>query len=98
MIDRYLRAEPLAQPEQLRRPSVYVEPLVPEPQAAEPARRIELPRLPASERLSGFVEVERTFSVEQAAREARRCLRCDLAFTQPAPQPEETTVHAGGAQ
>ncbi|MEW6367168.1 MAG: FAD-dependent oxidoreductase [Acidobacteriota bacterium] len=98
MIDRYLRREVLAQPEQLRRPSVYVEPLAPEPEAAEPARRVELPRLPTCERLSGFVEVEKAFTLEQAAREARRCLRCDLAFTKPAPQPEETTVHAGGAQ
>ena len=30
-----------------------------------------------------FAEVEKPLSVEQATREARRCLRCDLEFTQP---------------
>ena len=38
--------------------------------------------LDAKSRVKSFVEVERQLTVEQATREARRCLRCDLEFTQ----------------
>jgi NADPH-dependent glutamate synthase beta subunit-like oxidoreductase len=34
-------------------------------------------------RRSSFAEVEMPLSAEDAVREAGRCLRCDLAFTQP---------------
>jgi len=41
-----------------------------------PAKRQEMPALPASERTGSFREVELGFSEEQAMEEARRCLRC----------------------
>jgi Pyruvate/2-oxoacid:ferredoxin oxidoreductase delta subunit len=41
-----------------------------------PAKRQEMPALPASERTGSFREVERGFSEEQAVEEAQRCLRC----------------------
>ena len=37
-----------------------------------------------TERINGFGEVEQAFAVEVAMREARRCLRCDLAPVEPA--------------
>ena len=41
-------------------------------------KRIEVPSLPLSERISGFAEVELCFSDEQAVEETHRCLQCDL--------------------
>jgi hypothetical protein len=42
---------------------------------------VDPPTLPAELRKRSFAEVELTLSVEEATREARRCLRCDLEFT-----------------
>ncbi|RPJ03841.1 MAG: hypothetical protein EHM36_11695, partial [Deltaproteobacteria bacterium] len=41
-------------------------------------RRAEIPSLPISERLQGFVEVEQCLTDDLAIEEARRCLQCDL--------------------
>jgi hypothetical protein len=57
------------------------------------AARAETPRAPAEWRRRNFAEVEVTFSPEEATREACRCLRCDLEFTQPA-QPEAAPAAA----
>ncbi|MHC4970443.1 MAG: hypothetical protein ACYTF4_17770, partial [Planctomycetota bacterium] len=54
---------------------------------AADARRVQPPKLGAEARIQTFDEVEGSLSVEDAKREARRCLRCDLEFTQPA-EPE----------
>jgi len=48
----------------------------------ENATRAVPPALPVKGRKKNFNEVERALSEEQARAEARRCLRCDLAFTQ----------------
>ncbi len=40
--------------------------------------RVELPVLPISERCPGFAEVDHCLADEAAAREAGRCLHCDL--------------------
>jgi NADH-quinone oxidoreductase subunit F len=64
-------------------PTVYVEPADVTEEEADSATREEPPTLSAEERRKSFAEVELGFSVEQAVREARRCLRCDLAFTRP---------------
>ncbi len=42
----------------------------------EPAARIDLPEIPAQERLQGFAEVEIGFNEAQAQAEAARCLAC----------------------
>ena len=81
MISRWLRHESLVQPGQARLPQVFVPP-VPAPEAGV-VERAEMPRAPAEWRRRNFAEVEVTFSVEEAGREACRCLRCDLEFTQP---------------
>jgi hypothetical protein len=75
-------------------PRVRVEPLIPEGEGA-PAGRVATPRLPIPARRRSFAEVETALSAAEAAREARRCLRCDLAFTEPA-ECEHALAHAGG--
>ncbi len=92
MIERYLRDEPLEQDGEVRRPSVYVPPVQAESAGSFEAPRVDLPRLGARERAKNFLEVEKTLSKEDAVREARRCLRCDLEFVRK--EPEEKPVRA----
>jgi NADH-quinone oxidoreductase subunit F len=84
MIGRHLRGEPLRQPSAARVPSVYVEPVMLDEEEAERVDRPDVPRLEAHARRKGFDEVETSLSPDDARREARRCLRCDLEFTRPA--------------
>ncbi|MBN2561048.1 MAG: FAD-dependent oxidoreductase [Phycisphaerae bacterium] len=100
MIGRYLRGEELKRAGAVLLPDVYVEPLVlDEEELAQLAEqdRAEPPTVPAASRRRNFNEVELSLSVEDATREARRCLRCDLEFTQP--EEGETAISAtvGGA-
>ena len=82
VIDRYLRDEPLAEPASPKLPTVFLEPTVVGEEELENAARAVPPALPVKGRRKNFNEVERSLSEEQARAEARRCLRCDLAFTQ----------------
>ena len=93
MIDRYVRGESLVRPAQPRLPSVFVEPVKVEGELML-AERAETPRAPAEWRRRNFAEVEVAFSVEEARREACRCLRCDLDFTKPKEEKEEPIEHA----
>ncbi|MGQ9560345.1 MAG: NADH-ubiquinone oxidoreductase-F iron-sulfur binding region domain-containing protein [Candidatus Oleimicrobiaceae bacterium] len=79
MIDRYVRGEQLQQPPEVRLPKVYVPP-VPVSEEIAAARRVETPRASVEWRKRGFAEVEMSLTPEEAAREASRCLRCDLDF------------------
>ena len=81
VIDRYLRGEPLAEPARVKLPGVFLEPAVVSEEELENAARAVPPLLPVKGRRKNFNEVERSLSEEQAKAEARRCLRCDLAFT-----------------
>ncbi|MDI6814639.1 MAG: FAD-dependent oxidoreductase [Dehalococcoidales bacterium] len=47
---------------------------------AEKWRRPQMPVLAMAQRLSGFTEVELGLTKEMAIEEAKRCLRCDLAY------------------
>jgi NADH-quinone oxidoreductase subunit F len=85
MIERYLRDEPLEQDNEVRRPSVYVSPPTQEGAVSSEAPRVDLPRLDARARRENFLEVERSLSKDDAVREARRCLRCDLEFVKKEP-------------
>ena len=62
--------------------AVFLEPAVVSQEELENAARAVPPALPVKGRKKNFNEVERSLSEEQARAEARRCLRCDLAFTQ----------------
>jgi len=93
VIDRYLQGKNLIEPFTAKLPDVFVEPAVVDQEDQEEAPRAEPPMLAAKSRKKSFAEVEMTFSAEQAMREARRCLRCDLEFTG-GKQDEETTLAA----
>jgi NADH-quinone oxidoreductase subunit F len=89
MVERYLRGEELKKIPMKHLPKVYVEPVQVEEEAATEGRA-ETPRAPVEWRRRGFAEVEMSLSVEEACRESRRCLRCDLEFTRPAEQAVKT--------
>jgi len=83
VIDRYLRGEDLRQPPEVRLPQVLVEPSGHDEEDPAETPRVEPPALAVESRRKNFAEVEGTVSEADAICEARRCLRCDLAFTQP---------------
>jgi NADH-quinone oxidoreductase subunit F len=97
VIARYLRGEALAEPPGARLPEVYIEPAAAAAEPAEDSKRATPPVLPAEARAKSFAEVESVLSPEEAAREARRCLRCDLDFTKPKEAPEPAAAAAGKA-
>jgi NADH-quinone oxidoreductase subunit F len=81
MIERFLKEESLLQLCLPRLPEVYVAPA--DGDGAVDGGRVETPRASAEWRSRNFAEVEVSLSRTEAAREARRCLRCDLEFTSP---------------
>ncbi len=83
VIDRYLRGKELREPPEVKWPKFFIEPATISDEDSEEAARVEPFTLPAESRRKNFSEVEMAFSVEEATREARRCLRCDLEFTKP---------------
>jgi len=82
MIDRYLRGEELKQPEKQRKPEIYVEPIPIDEEELANLRHAEIPRVSPDVRKHSFREVEQTFTESVARKEAVRCLRCDLEFTE----------------
>jgi len=78
MIDKYVHGQALERRFELIRPSEYVPPVELTEEEAETEHRLEAPLLPPDERTHSFAEVELTLSPEDAIREAKRCLRCDL--------------------
>jgi len=72
-IDKYLGG-PGVIDEILAPPERAVAPL----EEAEEKRRPQMPILPVTKRLKGFVQVELGYNEEMAIEEAGRCLRCDL--------------------
>ncbi len=83
IIERYLLGKDLSIPAELRLPSVYIEPRPEtEEEEEEVAPRMQAPHLPPDIRKRNFAEVVLPFTAEEARCEARRCLRCDLEFTQ----------------
>jgi len=96
MIGRWLRGEELEQAAVAARlPDVYVEPLSLSEEELEEADRPQVPVIPSASRRRSFSEVELSLSVEDATREARRCLRCDLEFTQPKQDEKACPATAG---
>jgi NADH-quinone oxidoreductase subunit F len=81
-IDRYLQRKPLIKPATPKLPGVYIEPAqVDEPEAKAAARAVNSALTP-SERVKNVREVEMVLPENSARTESRRCLRCDLAFTE----------------
>jgi len=96
MIDRWVRGEELKQPVMPRLPRVYVPPPIDAEEAVE-GDRVKAPTVAADSRRRSFEEVELSFSVEEATCEARRCLRCDLEFTEPREDALPSAAAEGGA-
>jgi NADH-quinone oxidoreductase subunit F len=88
--DMTLRAEP-------RLPTAYVEPVVDGLQDGVDDARVKMPTLSVKQRRDSFTEIEETLTMEAAAREARRCLRCDLEFTR-RPQVRDACIGSGGGE
>ena len=82
IIDRYFCGRNLREVPRIRLPEVFMEPPEVDDKERETAVRVEPAALPVESRKKNFAEVEMTLSIEQATAEARRCLRCDLEFTQ----------------
>jgi len=97
-IDRYLRGQPLAEPPGLKLPTVFLEPATVSDEELENATRATSPVLPVEKRKKNFNEIEMSLSEEQAQAEARRCLRCDLAFTQDCQEADAQTAAMGEKQ
>jgi len=91
VIGRYLRGEALTVPAEVRLPEVYV-PAAEGPEADGGVARAVAPQLDPRKRTENFAEVELGLTEGTARREARRCLRCDLEFTQPEIGAEETVA------
>jgi len=82
MIDRYVLGQNLKQREEQRLPQIYVEPVNIAEAESFAGGRVQIQRAPAEWRRRNFAEVEVSLSIDEAQAEARRCLRCDLEFTQ----------------
>ena len=82
IIGRYLRGEALERPAAPTLPQFYLEPMPSVDEDAMDLPRIVAPILPVEARRSCMIEVEGVVSEADAVREASRCLRCDLEFTQ----------------
>ncbi len=78
-IDRYLRGESLERKYEPLRSLMEVPPVeLTEEEITQEMKRSKMPSLSSKERSGNFKEVEQGISQEQAMKEARRCLRCDL--------------------
>ncbi|RLC29964.1 hypothetical protein DRH13_05005, partial [Candidatus Woesebacteria bacterium] len=80
-IDQYLNGLEIKIEYKLTRPSKYIEPLALSNEESEEllvSKRPQAIHLSISERSSCFKEVESVLSEDQAVKEAKRCLRCEL--------------------
>ena len=83
MIDRYVTGKLLRVLPVVKLPAVYVEPMQSVEEDTPAVARVAVPELPVEQRKACFAEVELSIDEGAALCEARRCLRCDLDFTQP---------------
>jgi NADH-quinone oxidoreductase subunit F len=78
LIDKYLQGKPVVRDYAVTRPSMYVEPVELTEEEVMEAARPAMSCRPVDKRVCSFEEVDLGLSEEEAVREARRCLRCDL--------------------
>ncbi len=84
MIDRYVQGKQLKVLPTVALPRDYVPPVEgAEEEEGEGPARIHAPQIPVEARAKNFREVDLCVSEDHALCEARRCLRCDIEFTQP---------------
>ena len=80
-VDKFLRGEEIKRDYKLTRPSRYVEPIEFSDEELEElltSKRPTMAQLSPAERKSNFQEVDQGLTEEQAIKEAKRCLRCEL--------------------
>ena len=78
-IDKYLKGDTSRVEMYDLKPDIIEEEIAEEEDETwEPQFRAEIPSLPAEARKGSFTETELVLSEEEAKREAKRCLRCDL--------------------
>lgn len=80
-IDRYLQGIPLQRKYEVHFPTENVPTLEFTSEELEELavqERVEIEKLSISQRIGNFKEVEKTLTAEEAIKEARRCLRCDV--------------------
>ncbi|MBU0765501.1 MAG: FAD-dependent oxidoreductase, partial [Bacteroidetes bacterium] len=80
-IEKYLQGKEITRDYKITRPSVYVEPPDLSEEESEElmeAKRAVMPCLSPEKRKYNLMEVEQGFTEEQAVKEAKRCLRCEL--------------------
>ena len=83
IINRYLAGKPIYAIASRKYPTVYIEPATFNEEEMSTATRVRPVELSTVERHKNFMEVECCVSKDAAKKEAQRCLRCDLLFTQP---------------
>ena len=81
-IDLYLQKKPLIKPARPKLPDVYIAPAPGDESESITRVRAVNPALTPAERVKNFREVEMSLPENSAREESRRCLRCDLAFTE----------------
>ena len=77
-IEQFLKGEEVKRKYKLTRPSKYIEPLELSEEELQEIKSQIMPHLSPDERKFNFGEVELGFDEEQAIKEAKLCLRCDL--------------------
>jgi NADH-quinone oxidoreductase subunit F len=77
-IHKYLRGESIEREYKPTTPRMEVPPVELSSEEASEAARPKIPCLAIDQRRGNFKEVQQGFSKEEAIREAKRCLRCDL--------------------
>jgi NADH-quinone oxidoreductase subunit F len=89
LIDKYLHGKPVVRDYAVTRPSMYVEPVELTEEEVMEAARPAMSCRSVDERVCSFEEVDLGLSEEEAVKEARRCLRCDLETEEGRKQVEE---------
>ena len=83
MIEQYLEGKSMRMPQEVVLPDIFVKPVENDVEDEGSQVRAKTPMLPVDKRMGSFAEVELALSEKDAKCEARRCMRCDLDFTQP---------------
>ena len=84
MIDRFLGGRQLKLVHRVALPDTYIPPVGGDEEEDAPVPRLRPDHLPVAARSGNFLEVDLAIPEDRALCEARRCLRCDIEFTQPA--------------
>ncbi|MBU7001197.1 MAG: FAD-dependent oxidoreductase [Theionarchaea archaeon] len=92
MIHQYLQGKTLQPEYKVTRPSMYLDPVELSEEEVAEAERPAMRCISTEERTCSFKEVDIGLSEEQAVKEARRCLRCDLETKEGRSKIEEVTA------